>query len=75
MSPLPPPPSPRLHIIVVEDETLIAQELSDTLLDLSYHVLATCYSYVEARQAFAETSPTSCCSISTCAVPTPPTTA
>ncbi|MEJ7663207.1 MAG: response regulator [Hymenobacter sp.] len=52
-----PPPSPKLHMIVVEDETLIAQELSDTLLDLGYHVLATCYSYVEARQAFAEYQP------------------
>ncbi|AMR27011.1 hypothetical protein A0257_07745 [Hymenobacter psoromatis] len=48
---------PKLNLIVVEDEALIAQELSNTLQDLGYYVLATCLSYVEARQAFAQYQP------------------
>jgi CheY-like chemotaxis protein len=47
----------KLQVLVVEDELLIAQSLSDTLQDLGYHVLATCYSYGEAREAFSQYQP------------------
>ena len=48
---------PKLNLLLVEDETLIAQELGDTLQDLGYHVLATCNSYAEAQEAFAQHQP------------------
>ncbi|MDJ0366561.1 response regulator [Hymenobacter sp. H14-R3] len=51
------PSPPKLNLLVVEDEALIAQELGDTLQDLGYNVLATCYSYAEAQQALAQYQP------------------
>ena len=45
--------APKLNLLVVEDEALIAENLRLTLEDLGYAVLATCYTYAEARQAFA----------------------
>ena len=47
----------KLDLLIVEDELLIAQGLSDTLHDLGYHVLTTCYSYGEAREAFRQYQP------------------
>ncbi|WP_161787175.1 LytR/AlgR family response regulator transcription factor [Hymenobacter sp. IS2118] len=48
---------PKITILIVEDEALIAQELCFTLEDLGYEVLATCYTYAEAQQAFARYQP------------------
>ena len=50
-------PSPKITVLVVEDEALIAENLRLTLEDLGYAVPATCYTYAEARQAFAQHRP------------------
>jgi DNA-binding response OmpR family regulator len=50
-------PSPKITVLVVEDEALIAENLRLTLEDLGYAVPATCYTYAEARQAFAQHQP------------------
>jgi DNA-binding LytR/AlgR family response regulator len=44
---------PRLRILVVEDEALIAENLRLTLEDLGYEVPATCYTFAEAQAALA----------------------
>lgn len=49
-----PEPAPRLRILVVEDEALIAENLRLTLEDLGYEVPATYYTFAEARQALAD---------------------
>lgn len=48
---------PKLSVLVVEDEALIAENLRLTLEDLGYHVGATCYTYAEAQAALAEPAP------------------
>ena len=48
---------PKLTILVVEDEALIAENLRLTLEDLGYAVPATCYTWAEARQALAAPTP------------------
>lgn len=47
------PAPPRLRILVVEDEALIAENLRFTLEDLGYEVPATCYTFAEAQAALA----------------------
>lgn len=49
--------APKLHLLVVEDEALIAENLRLTLEDLGYDVLATCYTFAEARAALAPGQP------------------
>ena len=49
--------APKLHLLVVEDEALIAENLRLTLEDLGYGVLATCYTFAEARAALAPGQP------------------
>ena len=44
---------PKISLIVVEDEALIAENLRLTLEDLGYAVLATCYTFAEAETALA----------------------
>jgi len=46
-------PSPRLRVLVIEDEALIAENLRFTLEDLGYEVPATCYTFAEARTTLA----------------------
>ncbi|MDO7874418.1 response regulator [Hymenobacter sp. ASUV-10] len=48
---------PKITIVVVEDEALIARNLRLTLEDLGYEVLATCFSYAKAREALATLQP------------------
>ncbi len=43
---------PKIKILIVEDEALIAENLKLSLEDLGYEVIGTCYNYVEAVQAF-----------------------
>lgn len=45
--------TPRLRILVVEDEALIAENLRLTLEDLGYEVPATCYTFPEAQATLA----------------------
>ena len=40
---------PKLTLLIVEDEALIAENLRLTLEDLGYAVLATCYTYAQAQ--------------------------
>ncbi len=47
---------PKIKILIVEDEALIAENLKLTLEDLGYEVTGTCYSYAEAVTAFAHNS-------------------
>jgi two-component system, LytTR family, response regulator LytT len=49
--------APKISVLVVEDEALIAENLRYALEDLGYAVAATCYSYAEAQAAFT-THPT-----------------
>ncbi|GAB2855360.1 response regulator [Hymenobacter ruber] len=49
--------APKINLLVVEDEALIAESLRLTLEDLGYGVLATCYTFAEAQQAFAGPRP------------------
>lgn len=42
---------PKISILVVEDEALIAENLRQSLEDLGYAVTDTCYTYAEAAQA------------------------
>ncbi len=46
-------PLPKISVLVVEDEALIAEELRLVLEDLGYHVPATCYTFDEAQEALA----------------------
>ena len=48
---------PKISLLVVEDEALIAENLRLTLEDLGYAVLATCYTFAEAEQAFEQYEP------------------
>ena len=48
---------PKLTVLVVEDEAVIAENLRFTLEDLGYHVLATCYTFAEAQAALAPAAP------------------
>ncbi len=48
---------PKLTILVVEDEAVIAENLRFTLEDLGYEVLATCYTFAEAQAALAAPAP------------------
>ncbi len=50
-------PAPKISVLVVEDESLIAENLRYALEDLGYAVAATCYTYAEAQAAF-RTHPT-----------------
>ncbi|MBT9394866.1 response regulator [Hymenobacter sp. NST-14] len=47
---------PKINLLVVEDEALIAENLRLSLEDLGYHVPTICYSFVEAERAL--TAPT-----------------
>lgn len=47
---------PKIRILIVEDEALIAENLKLTLEDLGYEVAGTCYTYAEALQAFRTTA-------------------
>ncbi len=42
---------PKIKILIVEDEALIAENLRFTLEDLGYEVTDTCYTFSEAKQA------------------------
>jgi len=53
MFPLPALPPPRLRVLVVEDEALIAENLRQTLEDLGYEVPAVYHTFAEARAALA----------------------
>ena len=44
---------PKITVLVVEDEALIAENLKLTLEDLGYAVADTCYTYAEAERALA----------------------
>ena len=46
-------PSPRLRILVVENEALIAENLCQTLEDLGYEVPAAAYTFAEAQDMLA----------------------
>ncbi len=46
-----------ISLLVVEDEALIAQTLRLTLEGLGYDVLATCFTYAEAAEAFLAYKP------------------
>jgi DNA-binding LytR/AlgR family response regulator len=48
---------PKITVVVVEDEALIARNLRLTLEDLGYEVLATCFTYARARQTLSELRP------------------
>ena len=48
---------PKISLLVVEDEALIAENLRLTLEDLGYAVLATCYTFAEAERAFEQYEP------------------
>ena len=48
---------PKISVLVVEDEALIAENLRLTLEDLGYGVPATCYTFAEAQQALAAPAP------------------
>jgi len=48
---LPSPPLPKLTVLLVEDEVLIAEELRLTLEDFGYAVLPPCLSFAEGRLA------------------------
>lgn len=48
---------PKISVLVVEDEALIAENLRLTLEDLGYQVLATCYTFAEAQAALAPPAP------------------
>ena len=48
---------PKINLLVVEDEALIAENLRLSLEDLGYAVLATCYTYAEAQAALAQHTP------------------
>ena len=49
--------SAKISLLIVEDEALIAANLRLTLEDLGYAVLATCYKYAQAAEAFIEYRP------------------
>jgi two-component system, LytTR family, response regulator LytT len=53
-----PEPSPKITVLVVEDEGLIAENLRYALEDLGYEVAATCYTYAEAEAAIHTAAPT-----------------
>ena len=48
---------PKISLLVVEDEALIAENLRLTLEDLGYAVLATCYTFAEAERALGQYQP------------------
>lgn len=50
-------PTPKLRILVVEDEALIAEDLRLSLEDLGYAVVDTCYTFAEATRALAAPPP------------------
>jgi two-component system, LytTR family, response regulator LytT len=44
---------PKINLLLVEDEALIAENLRLSLEDLGYHVSTICYTFAEAEQALA----------------------
>ena len=48
---------PKITVLVVEDEALIAENLKLSLEDLGYAVAGTCYTYAEAERALTQPQP------------------